>query len=153
MGVAYVRGLAGDDLSKGVASMGKHFAGYSACEGGHNFGTCHVTPRDLRDNHLFSVVGAAHEVTSGRIVDLHRVVFDGVGDALEHGDDGSPTQGRKRPLRIDGRLLLRADPLATRHPRYRRTSDRATQPFLWGNAVAIIKPAPAIVHFARFSNF
>jgi len=61
MGVAYVRGLAGDDLAKGVASMGKHFAGYSACEGGHNFGSCHVTPRDLRDNHLFSFEAAIRE--------------------------------------------------------------------------------------------
>lgn len=67
-GVAYVRGLAGDDLSQGVAAMGKHFAGYSACEGGHNFGSCHVTPRDLRDNHLFSFEAAIREGGLGTLM-------------------------------------------------------------------------------------
>lgn len=68
IGVAFVRGLAGDDPSTGVASMGKHFAGYSACEGGHNFASCHVTPRDLRDNHLFSFEAAIREGGLGTLM-------------------------------------------------------------------------------------
>jgi beta-glucosidase len=60
-GIAYTRGLRGDDLKNGVAAIAKHFAGYSACEGGHNFATCHVTPRDFHDNFTFPFEAAIRE--------------------------------------------------------------------------------------------
>ncbi len=60
-GIAYTRGLRGTDLRDGVAAIGKHFAGYSACEGGHNFATCHVTPRDFHDNFTFPFEAAIRE--------------------------------------------------------------------------------------------
>lgn len=60
-GVAYTRGLHGADLRDGVAAIAKHFAGYSACEGGHNFATCHITPRDFHDNFTFPFEAAIRE--------------------------------------------------------------------------------------------
>ncbi len=60
-GIAYTRGLRGAELRDGVAAIAKHFAGYSACEGGHNFATCHITPRDFHDNFTFPFEAAIRE--------------------------------------------------------------------------------------------
>ncbi|MGH3371471.1 MAG: glycoside hydrolase family 3 protein, partial [Nocardioidaceae bacterium] len=49
LGVAYVRGLQGDDLRLGVAATGKHFLGYGLSEGGRNHGPVHLGPRELRE--------------------------------------------------------------------------------------------------------
>ncbi len=49
IGVAYVRGLQGDDLRKGVAATAKHFLGYGASEGGHNHKPAHIGARALRE--------------------------------------------------------------------------------------------------------
>lgn len=49
MGVAYVRGLQGPDLRRGVAATGKHFLGYGFSEGGHNHKPAHLGPRELRE--------------------------------------------------------------------------------------------------------
>lgn len=49
IGVAFVRGLQGADLSEGVAATGKHFIGYGLSEGGHNHKPVHLGPRELRD--------------------------------------------------------------------------------------------------------
>ena len=49
MGVAYVRGIQGDDLARGVAATGKHFLGYGLSEGGLNHAPAHIGPRELRD--------------------------------------------------------------------------------------------------------
>ncbi len=42
MGIAYVRGLQGDDLREGIAATLKHFLGYSASEGGMNWAPAHI---------------------------------------------------------------------------------------------------------------
>ena len=52
MGVAYVRGLQGDDLGEGVAATAKHFVGYGASEGGLNWAPAHLPERELRDVYL-----------------------------------------------------------------------------------------------------
>ncbi|GGJ10741.1 beta-glucosidase [Alicyclobacillus cellulosilyticus] len=52
MGIAYVRGLQGDDLCRGVAATGKHFVGYGASEGGMNWAPAHIPPRELREVYL-----------------------------------------------------------------------------------------------------
>jgi len=49
LGVAYVRGIQGDDLRVGVAATGKHFIGYGLSEGGMNWAPAHIPPRLLRD--------------------------------------------------------------------------------------------------------
>ncbi len=49
VGVAYVRGIQGDDLARGVAATGKHFLGYGLSEGGLNHAPVHLGPRELRE--------------------------------------------------------------------------------------------------------
>ncbi|MCJ7776211.1 MAG: hypothetical protein MUP08_07455, partial [Desulfobulbaceae bacterium] len=46
-GMAYIRGLQGDDLSKGVMATGKHFIGHSLSSGGLNCGPVHVGKTEL----------------------------------------------------------------------------------------------------------
>ena len=49
MGVAFVRGLQGDDLAAGVIATAKHFVGYGASEGGMNWApAAHRRPRAAR---------------------------------------------------------------------------------------------------------
>jgi beta-glucosidase len=47
MGVAYVRGLQGDDLAHGIVATGKHFLGYGLSEGGLNWAPAHISSREL----------------------------------------------------------------------------------------------------------
>jgi beta-glucosidase len=52
MGVAFVRGLQGDDLAGGVVATAKHFVGYGASEGGLNWAPSHIGQRELREVYL-----------------------------------------------------------------------------------------------------
>ena len=52
MGLAFIRGLQGDDLREGVAATAKHFAGYGASEAGFNWAPAHLPERELRDVYL-----------------------------------------------------------------------------------------------------
>ena len=61
MGVAYVRGLQGDDLRDGVAATGKHFIGYGISEGGHNHKPAHIGSRDLREVYARPFLAAIQE--------------------------------------------------------------------------------------------
>lgn len=49
MGVAFVRGLQGDDLSRGVIATGKHFLGHALSEGARNSASVSVAERELYD--------------------------------------------------------------------------------------------------------
>ena len=74
MGTAYVKGLQGNDLSKGVIATLKHFVGYGLPEGGLNWAPAHIPPRMLREVYLYpfkeaikkggalSVMNAYHEI-------------------------------------------------------------------------------------------
>lgn len=53
MGVAFTRGLQGDDLSSGVIATAKHFAGYSASEGGMNWAPASLGPREMKEVYLY----------------------------------------------------------------------------------------------------
>ena len=69
MGVAFVRGLQGTQLSDGVVATVKHFVGYGASEGGLNWAPTHVGPREMRDVYLYPfeasvIVSAVHSVMS-----------------------------------------------------------------------------------------
>jgi beta-glucosidase len=53
MGVAFVRGLQGEDgLAAGVVATAKHFVGYGASEGGLNWAPPHLGPRELLEVYL-----------------------------------------------------------------------------------------------------
>src|SRR4029079_17269241 len=49
LGVAYVRGMQGDDVATGVVATGKHLVGHGLAEGGLNQAPAHVGPRARRD--------------------------------------------------------------------------------------------------------
>ena len=52
MGLAFIRGLQGDDLGEGVVATAKHLVGYGASEGGMNWAPPHIGRRELCDVHL-----------------------------------------------------------------------------------------------------
>ncbi len=52
-GVAYIRGLQGDDLATGVVATAKHFLGYGASEGGLNSANVEAGSRRVRDVFAF----------------------------------------------------------------------------------------------------
>jgi beta-glucosidase len=74
MGVAYVKGLQGEDLRFGVIATPKHFAAHGFPEGGRNCAPVHVSQRELREVFLFpfeaaiklggamSLMNAYHEI-------------------------------------------------------------------------------------------
>ena len=47
IGVAFIRGLQGDDRSKGVLATAKHFLGYAMADGGRNIGPVQLGEREL----------------------------------------------------------------------------------------------------------
>jgi beta-glucosidase len=49
MGAAYVRGLQGSDLARGVLATAKHLVGHGMAEGGLNQAPVHIGPRELND--------------------------------------------------------------------------------------------------------
>lgn len=74
MGVAYIRGLQGGDLSRGVIATAKHFAAHGFPEGGRNIAPVHVGEREFREVFLYpfeaavkvggvmSIMPAYHEI-------------------------------------------------------------------------------------------
>jgi len=61
MGVAYVRGLQGNDIRNGVIATVKHFAGYGKPEAGLNHAPSDIPPRMLREVHLYPFEKAVRE--------------------------------------------------------------------------------------------
>ncbi len=86
IGTAYIVGLQGDDLRRGVAATTKHFAGYSFSEGGRNLAPAHVGPRELADVFLVPFEMA---VRLGRV----RSVMNAY-----HDNDGEPAAASRRLL-------------------------------------------------------
>jgi beta-glucosidase len=74
MGLAYVTGLQGNDIKKGIVATLKHFAGHGLPESGLNCAPAHIPPRLLREVYLYpfekavreggvlSVMNAYHEI-------------------------------------------------------------------------------------------
>ncbi|MFC1946516.1 glycoside hydrolase family 3 N-terminal domain-containing protein [Chloroflexota bacterium] len=74
MAVAFVKGLQGEDISKGVVATVKHFVGHGYSEGGMNCAPANITPRLLREVYLYpfeqvvkeagvlSLMNAYHEI-------------------------------------------------------------------------------------------
>ena len=98
MGVAYIRGLQGDDWTEGVMATAKHFVGYSASEGGLNWAPAHISPRELREvylapfeaavraAHLATIMPAYHELDGEPCSSSHRLMTEILRD--EWGFDG-----------------------------------------------------------------
>jgi len=61
MGVAYIEGLQGDSLSKGILATGKHFVGYGMTEGAMNWSPAHIAEREMRETYLYPFEVAVKE--------------------------------------------------------------------------------------------
>jgi beta-glucosidase len=61
MGVAFVRGLQGDDLRTGIVATAKHLVGYGASEGGMNWAPARVGSCELHDVYLHPFEAAVRE--------------------------------------------------------------------------------------------
>ena len=97
-GVAYIKGLQGDDLAQGVMATGKHFVGHAFSQGGLNCGPVHIGMRDLwdiylapfqaaiRDAGLASMMNAYPEVDGEVVAASRRILTDLLRDTL--GFDG-----------------------------------------------------------------
>lgn len=77
MGVAYTRGMQGDDLAQGVLATAKHFLGYSSTEGGQNMAATHAGPRELRDVYAVPFEAAIREAGLTSVMNSYSEI-DGV---------------------------------------------------------------------------
>lgn len=76
-GVAYVRGLQGDDLADGVVATAKHFLGYGASEGGLNWAPARIMGRELREVYAFPFQAAIAEAGVGAVMNAYNEL-DGI---------------------------------------------------------------------------
>jgi beta-glucosidase len=74
MGVAYVRGLQGEDLRRGVAATGKHFLGYGLSEGGLNHAPVQIGPRELREVFAAPFGAAIREAGLAAVMNAYNAV-------------------------------------------------------------------------------
>ena len=86
MGTAYIRGLQGDDLRTGVVGTLKHFAGHGAPEGGRNHAPVNLSPRELREMHIFPYEAAIREAKARSVMNAY------------HSIDGIPCAGSRELL-------------------------------------------------------
>lgn len=77
MGVAYVKGLQGEDRRQGVVATGKHFLGYAASEGGLNWAPAHIARRELLEVYLTPFEAAVREAKLGSIMNAYHEL-DGI---------------------------------------------------------------------------
>jgi len=77
IGVAYIKGLQGDDLSFGVVATPKHFAAHGFPEGGRNCAPVHVSPRELLEVFLFPFEAAIREAEAYSLMNAYHDI-DGV---------------------------------------------------------------------------
>ena len=77
IGVAYVKGMQGDDPRTGIVATGKHFAGYSASEGGLNWAPAHIGRRELLEVYVTPFAATIREAGLGSIMNAYHEI-DGV---------------------------------------------------------------------------
>ena len=77
MGVEFVRGLQGSDMTQGVLATGKHFVGYGASEGGMNWAPPHINQRELDEVYLVPFEAAVKEAGLMSIMNAYHEL-DGV---------------------------------------------------------------------------
>lgn len=84
MGVAFVKGLQGDDLGEGVVATAKHFIGYGMSEGGMNWAPAHLGDRELREVYLLPFEAAVRETGLRSVMNAYQEL-DGVPCAANGG--------------------------------------------------------------------
>jgi beta-glucosidase len=77
LGVAYIKGLQGDDLKHGIIATAKHFVGYSMSEGGLNWAPPHLGWRELREVYMFPFEAAVREAKLASLMNAYHEL-DGI---------------------------------------------------------------------------
>jgi beta-glucosidase len=77
MGIAYVRGLQGENLLDGVIATGKHFLGYSLTEGGLNWAPANIPNRELYEVYATPFEAAIHEAGLASVMNSYSEI-DGI---------------------------------------------------------------------------
>lgn len=76
-GVAYVKGLQGEDLRSGVVATAKHFVGYGASEGGLNWAPARILERELREVYAYPFAAVIREANVRAVMNAYNEL-DGV---------------------------------------------------------------------------
>jgi len=71
LGVAYVTGIQGAELSNGVMATGKHFVGYGNAEGGMNWAPAHIPERELNEVYLFPFEACVKEAGMASVMNSY----------------------------------------------------------------------------------
>ncbi len=77
MGKAYIKGVQGSDLRRGIAATAKHFVAHGWPEGGLNWGPVHVSQRDLREVFLMPFQAAVQEAQVATVMNAYHEL-DGI---------------------------------------------------------------------------
>jgi beta-glucosidase len=77
MGLAFVRGLQGDDPHTGVIATAKHLVGYGASEGARNWAPAQIPARELREVYLHPFEAAVRMGRVGSVMNAYNEL-DGV---------------------------------------------------------------------------
>jgi beta-glucosidase len=77
MGVAFVRGLQGQNWREAVIATTKHFVGYGMSEGGMNWAPPHLSARELREVYLLPFEAAVKEAGLASVMNAYNEL-DGV---------------------------------------------------------------------------
>ena len=83
MGVAFIRGLQGQELANGVLATAKHFVGYGASEGGLNWAPAHIPARELHEVYLHPFEAAVKTAGLQSVMNGYHEL-DGVPCAADH---------------------------------------------------------------------
>jgi beta-glucosidase len=121
-GVAYIRGLQGGDLSKGVLATGKHFIGHSLSQGGLNCGPVHIGMRELYNVHMAPFQAAIRDAGLATIMNSYPEL------------DGEVVAASRRILKdilrdelgFDGLIVSDYDAVSMIHDFHHVAKDRAT---------------------------
>ena len=70
-GMAYIRGLQGDNLAEGIMATGKHFIGHSLSQGGLNCGPVQIGQRELWDIFLAPFQAAIRDANLASIMNAY----------------------------------------------------------------------------------
>jgi beta-glucosidase len=121
LAVAYVRGVQGDELRRGVAATGKHFIGYGLSEGGMNHAPVHLGARELREVYARPFEAAIREAGLASVMNAYNDV------------DGLPCAGAaallddllRGALGFDGVVVADYYAVALLHSFHRVAEDKA----------------------------
>jgi beta-glucosidase len=77
LGIAYIKGLQGDDPTRGIVATAKHFVGHGMSEGGLNWAPPHIGWREMREVYMYPFEAAVCEAKLASLMNAYNEL-DGV---------------------------------------------------------------------------